>query len=361
MPLWNPENIVSMQEGGTPLVRCGNIAAMLGLTALYVKFEGLNPTGSFKDRGMTMGVSKAKELGFKRVICASTGNTSASLAAYSAKSGLECTVLVPKGKIALGKVAQALAYGARMVQLDGNFDDCLRVATEYCERDREALLLNSLNPFRIEGQKTTAFEIVEELGAPPGSVLLPMGNGGNIASIWKGFKEVGEFFLNEKGKRLPQMVGVQAEGAAPIVRAFLSGAKSIIPIEDPNTAATAINIGSPVNWARALGALDDSRGFADYVSDDEILAAQKLLASKDGLFVEPASAAPIACLAKISKGTDSPSRERFDELRTSTVVCIATGNGLKDPDAVIKNFAKKDSEPTQVSPDVESFQRVLNR
>jgi threonine synthase len=358
IPLWDEENIVSLEEGRTPLIECSNLAAALGLKALYVKFEGLNPTGSFKDRGMTVGVSKAKEMGFKRLICASTGNTSASLAAYSARANLDCTVLVPKGKIALGKTAQALAYGARLVEITGNFDDCLRLASEYCERDKDALLLNSLNPFRIEGQKTAAFEITDQLGFIAQNIIIPMGNGGNISSIWKGFKEIVEFSLFQKmPTMLPKMIGIQAEGAGPIARAFLAGAKAISPLKDPITAATAINIGSPVNWARALGALYDSEGAAGLVDDSEIFSAQKLLASKEGIFVEPASAAPIAFLLKLSKRVDSKSSNRFDEMAESTTVCIATGNGLKDPDAVIKNSMRNES--TQVASDIDSFQKMM--
>jgi len=261
IPIWQETNIVSMPEGDTPLVECRNLARVLGVKSLYVKFEGLNPTGSFKDRGMTVGVSKANELGFKRLICASTGNTSASLAAYSARANLKCIVLIPKGKIALGKVAQAVAYGAEIFQVEGNFDECLRMATEIAEQGREILLLNSVNPFRIEGQKTATFEITEQLGFVPDNVILPVGNGGNISSLWKGFKEINQFaFLeNVKGieqrERMPRMIGIQAEGASPIARAFRLGAKSIEPEIEPHTDASAINIGSPINWAKALAAI----------------------------------------------------------------------------------------------------------
>src|SRR5271165_2644561 len=222
IPIWNRSNIVSLTEGGTALVKCQNLEEYFGFKSLYVKFEGLNPTGSFKDRGMTVGVSKAKELGYKITMCASTGNTSASLAAYTAKAQMRCIVLVPKGKIAMGKLAQAIAYGAEIYQVDSNFDDSLRVASEICEKDNKILLLNSLNPFRIEGQKTVSFEIVEQLGCSiPDFVVLPVGNGGNITAVWKGFSEIfedglGRLLGNHAGKNPPRMVGVQAEGAAPI-------------------------------------------------------------------------------------------------------------------------------------------------
>ncbi|MGI0085985.1 MAG: threonine synthase, partial [Nitrososphaerales archaeon] len=301
IPLWNEKNIVSLSEGGTNLVECRNLASLFGLKSLFVKFEGQNPTGSFKDRGMTVGISKAVELGFNSVICASTGNTSASLAAYSARANLRCIVLIPKGRVALGKLTQAVAYGAEILQVDGNFDDSLRVASEICETNHEILLLNSLNPYRIEGQKTASFEVVEQLsGHLPDYVILPVGNGGNITSIWKGFSEILEDGLEDivgphRGSTPPKIIGIQAEGAAPIARAFKQGRfDSIDPVSNPHTEASAINIGSPVSWMKALAAIHDSHGAADYVSDEEIFKAQKLLASREGLFVEPASATPIA-------------------------------------------------------------------
>jgi threonine synthase len=360
IPIWKESNIVSLQEGGTILLECRSLAKALGLKSLFVKFEGQNPTGSFKDRGMTVGVSKAKEVGYKRVICASTGNTSASLAAYSARANLDCTVLIPKGKIALGKIAQAIAYGAEIVQVEGNFDDCLKMAREISEESREILLLNSLNPFRIEGQKTAAFEISEQLGFVPDDVVLPVGNGGNISSLWKGFNELAEFSSFKKGKqkvRLPRMSGIQAEGAAPIARAFQSAKKTVEQVRDPHTEASAINIGSPVSWSKALSAIYDSGGAADSISDEEIFTAQRLLASKEGLFVEPASAAPIAFLAKISKRESGLSRDRFDQMKDSTVVCIATGNGLKDPNAIMKGLST--SKVKLVSVDTKSLHRLL--
>jgi threonine synthase len=362
IPVWKETNIVSLQEGGTILLDCRRLAETLGLKSLFVKFDGQNPTGSFKDRGMTVGVSKAKEVGFKRVICASTGNTSASLAAYSARSNLACTVLIPKGKIALGKIAQAIAYGANVVQVEGNFDDCLKMAREISEQSNEILLLNSLNPFRIEGQKTAAFEITEQLGFVPDNVILPVGNGGNISSIWKGFNEIAEFAFiegveKEEQRKLPRMTGIQAAGAAPIARAFHSRQKTIVQVGDPHTEASAINIGSPVSWSKALRAIYDSAGAADFVSDEEIFNAQSLLASKEGLFVEPASAVPVAYLAKISKKDSSVSHEQFELVKDSTIVCVATGNGLKDPDAIMKNSLT--SKLKLVKADSKSLEKVL--
>jgi threonine synthase len=362
IPIWNEANIISLQEGETVLLDCGRLAKALDLKSLYVKFDGLNPTGSFKDRGMTVGVSQAKERGFKHLICASTGNTSASLAAYSARANLLCTVLIPKGKIAIGKIAQAIAYGAEVVQVEGNFDDCLRMAREISEAHQDVLLLNSLNPFRIEGQKTASFEITQQLGFVPDNVILPMGNGGNISSLWKGFNEVAEFaFIDgvekEKQRRLPRMVGIQAEGAAPIARAFLSKRKTIEQVSDPHTEASAINIGSPVSSSKALSAIYDSSGAADFVSDEEIFNAQRLLASKEGLFVEPASAAPIAFLSKISKKESSFAREQFEQMKESTIVCIGTGNGLKDPNALMRDL--RSSSLKVVNDDVKSLEKIL--
>ncbi|MGI0092437.1 MAG: threonine synthase [Nitrososphaerales archaeon] len=361
IPLWDEKNIVSLDEGGTNLVECPNLARVLGVRSLHVKFEGLNPTGSFKDRGMTVGVSKAVELGYKSAMCASTGNTSASLAAYSARAGIRCIVLIPKGKIAMGKIAQAIAYGAEIYQVDGNFDDSLRVASEICEKDRKILLLNSLNPFRIEGQKTVSFEMVEQLGGRvPDYVILPVGNGGNISAAWKGFLEMSEDGLEEIigcriEKMLPKIIGVQAEGAAPIARAFKAGRRdSIDPVLDPHTEASAINIGSPVSWMKALAAIYDSGGSADYVSDEEIFTAQKLLASMEGLFVEPASAAPIAYLAKLARSLGS---SEYQKMKGSTIVCICTGNGLKDPNAMLKGVTP--DQLKTISADAKSLEEIL--
>jgi len=276
---------------------------------------------------MTIGVTKALEYGAKSVICASTGNTSASLAAYAAKANLNCFVLIPRGKVALGKLAQALIHGAKVIQIDGNFDDALKVAIEVCLKKR-IYLLNSVNPFRLEGQKTIAFEIWEQLGyVVPDNIVVPVGNAGNISAIWKGFKEL--YSLNWSN-RLPRMIGVQAEKAAPIAEAILKGEDKVKFLKNPETIATAIRIGKPVNWKKALKAIRESNGLALKVSDTEIIKAQKKLASKEGLFVEPASATTIAALPKlldlglIDKG--------------ELTVCIATGHGLKDPNVIVKNL-----------------------
>ena len=365
IPLWEERNIVSLNEGGTSLIECRNLARRFGLRTLHVKFEGLNPTGSFKDRGMTVGVSKALELGYKSVMCASTGNTSASLAAYSARAHLRCIVLVPKGKIAMGKIAQAIAYGAEIFQVEGNFDDSLKMASKICESNSNILLLNSLNPFRIEGQKTVSFEIVEQLGTTvPDHVILPVGNGGNITAVWKGFSEIFEMGLESTvgrhlGSRPPRLIGVQAEGAAPIARAFKEGKRdSIDPVEDPNTEASAINIGSPVSWMKALTAIYESGGRAAAVSDEEIFAAQRLLASSEGIFVEPASAAPIAYLERVARLRDAEFSEEYGELKDSRAVCICTGNGLKDPNALLKGLTTPDSLRT-ISADERSLEVAL--
>jgi threonine synthase len=365
IPIWEKKNIVSLGEGDTNLIECKALARDFGLKSLFVKFEGQNPTGSFKDRGMTVGVSKAKEVGYKRVICASTGNTSASLAAYSARANHACTVLIPKGKIAVGKISQAIAYGAEIVQVEGNFDDCLRIAREIAEANHDVLLLNSLNPFRIEGQKTTSFEIVEQLGFVPDDIILPVGNGGNISSLWKGFNENREFpsivganMHDDRENKRPRMNGIQAEGASPIARAFHLKKNMIEEVIDPHTDASAINIGSPVSWSKALSAIYDSGGVSDSVTDNEIFEAQRLIASKEGLFVEPASAAPIAFLAKISKKEFSFTRECYEQLKDSTIVCIATGNGLKDPDAIMRNDLTL-GKIKVVSPDSKSLEKVL--
>ena len=359
IPIWDERHIISLSEGWTSLVECRNLSEMLGLKSLHVKFEGLNPTGSFKDRGMTVGVSKAIEQGYKSTMCASTGNTSASLSAYSSRAGIRCIVLVPKGKIALGKIAQAIAYGAEIFQVEGNFDDSLRVASEICEGDNKILLLNSLNPFRLEGQKTAALEITEQLGEVPDHIVLPVGNGGNISAIWKGFKELNDDGVEEiigrhPTSNLPKMIGVQAEGAAPIARAFKAGRKEIDPVRDPHTEASAINIGSPVSWMKALDAIYDSGGSSDYVSDDEIFAAQKLLASKEGLFVEPASAAPIAYLWKLAKNGKN---DVYETMKNSRIVSICTGNGLKDPNALLKGVSPDQLQT--VSASATSLRKIL--
>jgi len=252
LPIKDKINIVTLNEGGTGLHRCKRLAEKIGLKKLFIKFEGENPTGSFKDRGMTVGVSKARELGVSIVICASTGNTSASLAAYAAKSGRQCIVLVPAGKIGVGKLAQAIAHGARLIQVKGNFDDSLDMVFQLCERNNQIYLLNSINPFRIEGQKTIAFEVSEQLGVPPDCMVMPVGNAGNISAAWKGFNEFEAVGLTNSK---PRMIGIQAEGASPIVNAYRKKKIRVEPILFPETVATAIRIGNPVSWRKALNSI----------------------------------------------------------------------------------------------------------
>ncbi|MBW9223210.1 threonine synthase, partial [Methanothermococcus sp. SCGC AD-155-E23] len=346
LPVKNPESIVSLYEGGTPLYRCKNLGEELGLKELYVKNEGANPTGSFKDRGMTVGVTRAGELGVDVVGCASTGNTSASLAAYSARAGKKCIVLLPGGNVALGKLAQAMFYGAKVIQVKGNFDEALEMVMKLAE-ERKLYLLNSINPFRLEGQKTIGFEICDQLNwEVPDRVIVPVGNAGNISAIWKGFKEFRETGIIED---LPKMTGIQAEGAKPIVDAFKRGSREIIPVENPETIATAIRIGNPVNYPKALDAIYSSGGYAESVSDNEIIEAQKLLARKEGIFVEPASAASIAGLIKL---LDMGIVDRDER-----VVCVTTGNGLKDPDAAIRASEK----PVEIECDMDVLRSVIER
>ena len=326
LPVRDYEKIVSMNEGGTRLIRCRNLEKELGVKEIYVKYEGDNPTGSFKDRGMTVGVTKAVEAKAETTICASTGNTSSSLAAYSARAGLNCVVLVPSKRIALGKLSQALIHGARVLAVRGGFDDCLKIVKEL-SKDERFYLLNSINPFRLEGQKTAAYEIYEQLGgSAPDYLLIPIGNAGNIVAYWKGFKDLENLGLIDE---LPRFMGVQAAGAPPIYKAFIEGAEEIKPVESVETVATAIRIGNPVNWKRALRAVRETNGLVEAVTDEEILQAQRILASREGVFVEPAGAAPIALLFKaVRRGLIDPD---------SRVVCIATGHGLKDPDIVLKS------------------------
>ncbi|HCN59645.1 MULTISPECIES: threonine synthase [Mammaliicoccus] len=305
---------LTLNEGNTPLIHLPYLSDKLNIN-LFAKFEGLNPTGSFKDRGMVMAVAKAKEEGKKIVICASTGNTSASAAAYAARAGMKAIVVIPEGKIALGKLAQAVMYGAEIVSIKGNFDEALNIVKKVAEKG-EIALVNSVNPYRIEGQKTGAFEIVEQLdGKAPDLFAIPVGNAGNITAYWKGFKE----FDNLKQSGLPVMCGFQAEGASPIVQGKV--------IKNPETVATAIRIGNPASWKLAEAARDESNGLIDSVTDDEILKAYKLMTSKEGVFSEPASNASIAGLLKLhEQGKLEPNQ---------TVVAILTGNGLKDPDTAI--------------------------
>ncbi|ULE31586.1 threonine synthase [Mycobacterium sp. IDR2000157661] len=312
---WTP---ITLREGGTPLLPAQRLSEYTGCT-VHLKVEGLNPTGSFKDRGMTMAVTEAVANGQQAVLCASTGNTSASAAAYAARAGITCAVLVPQGKIAMGKLAQAVMHGAKIIQVDGNFDDCLELARKLTADFPTVSLVNSVNPFRIEGQKTAAFEIVDALGAAPDVHSLPVGNAGNITAYWKGYTE---YHHDGVSDRLPRMLGTQAAGAAPLVLGE--------PVREPETIATAIRIGSPASWTTAVEAQQQSGGRFLAATDEEILAAYHLVARTEGVFVEPASAASIAGLLK--------SIEDGWVARGSTVVCTVTGNGLKDPDTALKGM-----------------------
>jgi threonine synthase len=320
---------ISLMEGGTPLYRCKRLEAECGIKELYVKHEGMNPTGSFKDRGMTVGVSRAAELGIKIVACASTGNTSASMAIYAAKAGMKALVLLPSGYVALGKIAQALMHGATVLAVKGNFDDALLLIQRVCS-EKGFYLLNSVNPYRLEGQKTIAFETVDQLAAckdenVPDRVIVPVGNAGNISAIYKGFKEFRELDIINN---VPMMTGIQASRSAPIVDAFRRGLAQIEPVAEPHTVATAIRIGNPINAPKALRAIRQSNGAAESVTDQEILKAQKDLARLEGIGVEPASAASLAGLRKlIAQGTVD---------RDEIVVCVTTGHLLKDPEAIMK-------------------------
>jgi len=335
---------ITIHEGNTPLYRCDRLAKALGVVDLWVKHEGLNPSGSFKDRGMTVGVTKAVELGVKGVACASTGNTSASLAIFAAKAGLPCYVLLPKGKVALGKVAQAMMHGAKVFSLKGNFDEALRVVRVLCEEE-SIYLLNSVNPYRLEGQKTIAFEVAEKFKwEVPDRVILPVGNAGNISAIFKGFSELKTLGITST---MPRMTGIQAEGAQPIVRALKEGKAEVIPEDKPETIASAIRIGNPVNAAKALHAMRSSGGVAESVTDEEITEAQLMLARVEGIGVEPASAASIAGLKKLVEMGEIERDER--------IVCITTGHLLKDPERVIEIC----EAPTEVEADVEVLRKMV--
>lgn len=315
LPVKNMEKVVSLGEGDTRLLKLSNIMDKYKMNfSLYLKVEGDNPTGSFKDRGMTVGITKAMEFGYKGVVCASTGNTSASMSAYAAKAGLKRIVFIPKGKIAGGKLSQAIAHGAIIVEVEGVFDHALKLVLELVQSSN-LYLLNSVNPYRLEGQKTIAYEIYDQLNKVPEYVIVPVGNAGNISAIWKGFQELFEMGVISK---LPKMVGVQAAGAAPLAKAYIEK-REYQPILDPYTVASAIRIGNPVNWPKALNAVEESNGLFIIVSDDEIINAQMMLARMEGVFIEPASATPLAGVLK--------NEEYFD----GTVVLIATGHGLKDP------------------------------
>ncbi len=338
LPVTDKTPIVTLHEGNTPLIEAPNLAKKIAPDLdlkIYLKYEGLNPTGSFKDRGMTLAISKAKEAGKTAVICASTGNTSASAAAYAARAGMDAYVILPKGAVALGKLSQAMVYGAKIIALMGNFDDALSIVREIGEKF-PVEVVNSVNPFRIEGQKTASFEIIDVLGDAPDFHFIPVGNAGNITAYWKGYKE---YYQAGKSTKLPRMIGWQAEGAAPIVKGF--------PIKNPQTIATAIKIGNPYSWQPALKSAQESNGFIDAVSDEEILEAYRLVASSEGVFCEPASAASIAGVIK------SYRRGLFkgDE----TIVCTLTGNGLKDPDTVIKASDK----PIELPPNLNEIAKYL--
>ena len=324
LPVTAATPVISLGEGSTPLILCPRLSERVRRGCeVFVKFEGLNPTGSFKDRGMTVAVSKAVERGTAAVVCASTGNTSASAAAYAARAGIRCAVILPAGKIASGKLVQAFAYGARVVAIDGNFDDALRVVRELGSR-ADFTIVNSINPDRIAGQKSAAFEIVEELGDAPDIHMLPVGNAGNITAYWGGYSE---YIAAGHATSAPVMLGFQAAGSAPIYHNRV--------IDQPETIASAIRIGHPASWEGASCAIRDSRGAIDIVTDDEILEAQSWLASKEGIFVEPASAASIAGLFKCCDPARAP-RYPFAEIAEgSRIVCTVTGHGLKDPDAVL--------------------------
>ncbi len=328
LPIKREESIVTLLEGDTPLIPSSEIfRRMRSKVELYYKYEGLNPTGSFKDRGMTVAVSMAKEAGSRAVICASTGNTSASAAAYAARAGMKAYVLIPEGKIALGKLSQAMAHGAQVIQIEGNFDEALNVVREISETE-PVTLVNSLNPYRIEGQKTASFEIVERLGFAPLYHCLPVGNAGNITAYWKGYKE---YWEKRRTESLPKMLGFQAEGAAPIVRGKA--------VEFPETIATAIRIGNPASWKQAEAARDESGGLIDMVTDEEILEAYRMMASLEGVFCEPASAASLAGVLKLDR------KGFFHD--GDVLVLTITGHGLKDPDIAIKASVKPVSVPAR--------------
>lgn len=362
LPVTESTEVITLGEGGTPLVHAPALSALVDGT-VYLKVEGMNPTGSFKDRGMTMAITSAVAEGAKAVVCASTGNTSASAAAYATQAGLTCAVLVPAGKISMGKLSQAVAHGAELIQIDGNFDGCLDIARKLAE-NYPVFLVNSVNPSRIEGQKTAAFEVVDALGDAPDYHLLPVGNAGNITAYWKGYQEYAQPWkkpahpgnpadddaveLPAVATKTPIMWGFQAAGAAPIVAGH--------PITEPETVATAIRIGNPASWEKAEAARDESGGVIEAVTDEEILAAHRWLSSKEGVFVEPASASGVAGLIKKHSAGAAPAGK--------TWVITVTGHGLKDPDWAINNPALQNengegAQPTQVPQDVETVARAL--
>lgn len=337
-PVSEKTPVVTLLEGNTPLIRVNNLCRELNIDLeIFLKFDGANPTGSFKDRGMTLAISKAVEEGSRAVICASTGNTSASASAYAARAGIKAIVLIPEGKIATGKLVQAMIHGALVIQIKGNFDQALNIVRAIVN-EYPITLVNSINPFRIEGQKSAAFEVCDQLGRVPDYHALPVGNAGNISAYWKGYKE---YMERGKIKTLPKMLGFQAAGAAPIVLGH--------PVEKPETVATAIRIGNPASWKTAVQARDESGGTIDTVTDDEILKTQKMIASLEGVFCEPASAASVAGVIKLY-------RQGYFK-KDSTVVCTLTGNGLKDPDIVFKVAA----EPYVLPPDLNSVRDFVEK
>jgi threonine synthase len=326
--------MITLGEGDTPLVKSSQLAKDLGCEELYFKIEGCNPTGSFKDRGMVVAVAKAIEDGSRAIACASTGNTSASAAAYGAHCDLQTIVLVPQGRVALGKLAQAMAYGARILVVRGNFDEALEMVRKLTDK-HSITLVNSINPFRIEGQKTASFEIVDDLGDAPDYLFIPVGNAGNITAYWKGFTE---YRSTDRSTHLPRMMGFQAEGAAPIVKGY--------PVAHPETVATAIRIGNPASWKGAETARDESGGIIDTVSDEEILNAYRLMAAREGIFCEPASAASVAGVMKLAKRGELSDNER--------IVCVITGTGLKDPELARRSIQVDLTEVDASIEDVET-------
>ena len=328
---------VTLGEGGTPLIHARRLGAEIGLSRLHLKFEGTNPTGSFKDRGMVLAVNRAVSAGARAVVCASTGNTSASAAAYAAAAGLPCHVILPAGKVARGKLAQALAAGARLMMVDGNFDAALGAVRQLGDQG-VAVVVNSINPDRLEGQQTAAWEVVDALGGAPDALALPVGNAGNITAYWRGFRryaDEGRLF----GGRLPRMLGFQAEGAAPIVHDA--------PVESPETVATAIRIGNPASWRGAVAARDESGGLIEAVTDDEILETQRMIVQLEGVFCEPASAAGVAGVRRLAAERRIGAEE--------TVVCVLTGHGLKDPDAV----QAEEGSLTPIAPEIGAIRAAM--
>jgi threonine synthase len=336
LPVTEATPVITLQEGNTPLLPVPSIAQIIGKQVqVYVKYDGLNPTGSFKDRGMTMAISKAKEEGCSAVICASTGNTSASAAAYARRAGLKAFVIIPDGYVAMGKLAQALLYGAEVLAIEGNFDQALNIVREVADH-YPVTLVNSVNPYRLEGQKTGAFEIVDALGNAPDWLCIPVGNAGNISAYWMGFCQ---YHADNRCDRLPQMMGFQAAGAAPFIQGH--------PVSQPETLATAIRIGNPASWNLAIAAQQASKGSFSAVTDEEILAAYRLLASEEGIFCEPASAASVAGLLKVK-----------DHVPTgATIVCVLTGNGLKDPSTAIEHCNNPFKQG--IAPNIEEVAKVM--